>query len=252
MKIDVLILAGAKNEGPLKKYTSESHEALIKIREVPMVEYILNAVKSASYTDKIAIVGPKKELNRAINQKIDLIVDSVDSMMGNIKKGIKKLNPRNYVLIICSDIPLITEKIIDEFIDSCEKEEADIYYPIISKQNTLDKFPDIDRTYVRLAEGTFTGGNMAVIRPEIIKDALTWFEKVIVWRKKPWKLSRILGIKFIFKFIFGNLSIKEIEKRVTEVIGYKGLGLIIDYPEVGYDVDKPTDLELMEREYISN
>ena len=250
MKIDVLILAGARNEGPLKEYSQESHEALIKIGNEPMVEYVINAVKAACHTEKIAIVGPKKEITNSINQNVDLIVDSSDSLMDNIQKGVKELNPQHYVLVITSDIPLITENVIDEFINSCEDKDADIYYPIISKQKNTAKFPNVKRTYVRLAEGTFTGGNMAVIKPEILNDALDWFEKVIIWRKKPWKLSQLLGIKFIFKFILGNLSLQEIEDRITEVIGYKGMGLIVDHPEVGFDIDKPSDLELMRKKYI--
>ncbi|MFW6006945.1 MAG: NTP transferase domain-containing protein [bacterium] len=252
MRIDVLILAGAKNEGPLKEYSSESYEALIKLGNKSMVEYVFNAVKASSHTNKIAIVGPKKKLEKSIGQKIELIVESGETMVENIQKGIEILNPQNFVLIICSDIPLITEKVIDEFINACEEKEADIYYPIIPKKENNSKFPDVDRTYVRLAEGDFTGGNMALLKPEILNGGLEWLKKVIIWRKKPWKLSQLLGIKFIFKFVFGNLSLNEIEERVTEVLGYKGLGLIIKHPEVGFDIDKPSDLELMSRKYIFN
>jgi GTP:adenosylcobinamide-phosphate guanylyltransferase len=250
MKVDVLILAGGLNKGSLREYSAVKHEAMIKIGDIPMVEYVIKAANKAELTDKVAVIGPRKQIKEQVDQKIDLIVDAGESMIENVHKGIKKLKTQNHVLVITCDIPLIREEVIDEFINSCEDKEADIYYPIISKQKNTAKFPDVKRTYVRLAEGTFTGGNMAVIKPEILSNALDWFEKVIIWRKKPWKLSQLLGIKFIFKFILGNLSLQEIEDRITEVIGYKGLGLIIDHPEVGFDIDKPSDLELMRKKFI--
>ncbi len=250
MKVDVLILAGARNEGPLREYSPVTHEAFIEIADIPMVEYVINAVKAAHHTDRIAIVGPRSEIERSVHQKVDLIIDSGNSMIENIQSGIRELNSQGYVFLISSDIPLIKSEVIDEFIESCQEEKADIYYPIISREDNQAKFPTAKRTYVRLAEGTFTGGNMVLIKPEVLNDTLYWLEKAITWRKKPWKLSRLLGVKIIFKYLIGSLSLEEIERRVSEIIGYKGLGMITEHPEVGFDIDKPSDLILMREKYI--
>jgi hypothetical protein len=88
-----------------------------------------------------------------------------------------------------------------------------------------------------------------MIKPHVLLDMLNILEKAIQWRKKPWKLSKLLGIKFIFKYFLGTLDLKEIEDRVSKIIGYKGKGLIIENPEVGFDVDKPSDLLLMRGKY---
>lgn len=251
MTVDVLILAGARNEGPLKKVSSTEHEALIEIADIPMVEYVIKAVNRAKHTGRVGVVGPKQEIESSVKERVDLIIESGDSLLDNIKRGVEILKPGKYLLLVTSDIPLITEDVIDEFISTClEDNEADIYYPIIPKEKNLAKFPSAKRTYVHLAEGTFTGGNMVVINPEIIQGALELFEKVIIWRKKPWKLSQLLGVKFIFKFVIGNLSISEIEKRVAKITGYKGRGMITQHPEIGFDVDKPSDLKLMRDKYI--
>lgn len=251
MAVDVLILAGARNNGPLKEITATEHEALIKINNTPMVEYVIRAVNRASLTENVVVVGPRREIERSVSEKVDLIVDSGDTLVENIQKGMAAIGGADYVLLITSDIPLITKDVIDEFITTClEESEADVYYPIIPKEQNLAKFPSVKRTYVHLAEGIFTGGNMVLIKPDFLKNTLGLLEKVILWRKKPWKLSQLLGVKFIFKFITGNLSINEIEKRVAKITGYKGRGMITKHPEIGFDVDKPSDLILMRDKYI--
>ncbi len=251
MKVDTLILAGGRNEGKLKEYSPENHEALIKINNIPMIEYVISAVKAAQNTARVAVVGPKNDLEKSIDKNnIDKIIKSSNSIIDNIDKGIDELKPENYVFIVTSDIPLITSEIIDEFICYCRQKKADIYYPVISKQKNLEKFPDSGRTYVRLNEGTFTGGNIVVVKPHVLKESLEVLRKVMAWRKKPWKLGTILGFKFIIKLFFGKLSLQEIENRVSEIIGYKSLSLIIEYPEIGFDIDKPSDLRIMNK-YIS-
>jgi GTP:adenosylcobinamide-phosphate guanylyltransferase len=251
MCVNVLILAGARTDEALKEYSSAEHEALIKIADIPMVEYVIKAVKGAEYTGKIAIVGPRQALESSIRESVDLIVDSGDTLLDNIKRGIEVFNTQKYLLLVTCDIPLITKEVIDEFIMACLKDnEADIYYPIIPKEKNLAKYPSVKRTYFHLAEGTFTGGNMVMINPRIMQGALDIFEKAIIWRKKPWKLSQLLGLKCIFKFVIGNLSINEIETRVAKITGYKGRGMITQHPEVGFDVDKPSDLILMRDKYI--
>lgn len=251
MKVDVLILAGGRNKGPLQKYSSAKHEALIKIGNMPMVEYVIKAVVEAECTDKVAVIGPRQKIEEKVGQSLDLIIDSGESMIENIQKGMKKLNTDHEVLVITCDIPLIRKEVIDQFINLCQDKKADIYYPIISKEANQTKFPGVKRTYVQLKEGTFTGGNMVLIKPEVISDALSWLEKAILWRKKPWKLSQLLGPKIIFKFIIGSLSLSEIENRVTKILGHRGVGMVIEYPEVGFDVDKPSDLRLIRDEYLA-
>src|SRR6056297_2006593 len=112
MKIDVLILAGARIDGALSEYSSAKHEALIKINNKPMVEYVIKAVINARLTDRAAIVGPEKEIKNSIDYKLDLIIDSGDSLIENIQRGIHELNPQKNVMLISSDIPLITSEVI--------------------------------------------------------------------------------------------------------------------------------------------
>ncbi|HPQ10532.1 MAG TPA: hypothetical protein PLQ98_04325, partial [Bacillota bacterium] len=60
------------------------------------------------------------------------------------------------------------------------------------------------------------------------------------------KIVKLLGLRFLVKFITKSLSIEEIEQRAEEILGFKAKAIISTYPEIGIDVDKPSDLYLME------
>ncbi|MDZ7671613.1 MAG: NTP transferase domain-containing protein [Halanaerobiales bacterium] len=249
MKFDALVVAGAKNNGALKDYSNKEYESLIEIAGKPMVQHVIEAVENVGEISDIVIVGPEK-----INQKINShykIIEPENVLINNIKKGIDALNNDHHILIITSDIPLITTKTIEDFIEKCKLEKKhDLFYPIISKDINLDSYPEVDRTYVHLKEGIFTGGNIILVSPDIIQGPLDWYDKILNLRKKPFKMSQMLGFKFIIKFIFRQLSIIEVEKRISNIIGHKCKALIVESPEMGFDVDKPSDLKMMKEKYL--
>ena len=107
-----------------------------------------------------------------------------------------------------------------------------------------EKYPENLKTYVKLKEGRFTGGNLFLLNSKKIDNFLEIGKKMLLYRKKPWKMVKILGIFFLVKLILGRLSILDVEKRVASMMGIRGKAVICDYPEVGNDVDKPADLAL--------
>lgn len=257
MIVDILILAGAPNQGQLAKKTTESYEALIKIAGRPMIEYVIKAAKDSVEVDKIAVIGPGQKIKKAVAESVDLIIEGESSMVDNIKKGFSLLKRDDmargsdrFVLLLTSDIPLISGEIIDKYISLCSEGKADIYFPVISKKITEMKFPGVKRTYVNLSDGIYTGGNIVLIRPSVLPGIIDYISKAISWRKKPFKLSQLLGVKFLLKFFMGNLSLAEIEERITELIGFESRVIITNLPEIGFDIDKPDDLYLMKEKYI--
>ncbi|MGE5575953.1 MAG: NTP transferase domain-containing protein, partial [Syntrophothermus sp.] len=225
-KIDVVVLAGANNDGALKAVTDTPYEALIMLAGKPMVKYVVDAAARSKYVGRVVIVGPERQLREFLDDTAFYIAQCGETMVENILIGIEMLQPRGKVLLVTSDIPLLTPEAIDDFIERCNAAEADIYYPIVSREANDAKYPGVKRTYVRLKEGVFTGGNMALLQPQVVRKSHKMIERAVSMRKKPWQLSRLLGFKFIVKFVFNKLSLTEIEQRVQLILGFKGVGII--------------------------
>lgn len=108
-------------------------------------------------------------------------------------------------------------------------------------------YPDIERTYVRLREGVFTGGNVGLAQPAALARCLKQAEKLVAYRKNPLRLAWLLGPGLLLRFLAGKLSLAEAERKASELLEVRGKAVIAEIPEIGVDVDKPSDLALVRR-----
>lgn len=244
--MDAIILAGALNTGLLRAVSAARYEAEIEIAGKPMVEYVITALNSVSLINRIVLVGAKAAFSREEAQNL-ILVDPGDSLVESLINGLNSLKPTEPVLVVTSDIPLITMEALEDFIKRCLQVKGDLYYSFVSKSSNEAKYPGVRRTYVRLKEGVFTGGNLVLLSERVVLNHQGTLKKVAALRKKPLRLCSMLGWDYFFKFIIGQLTIDQIETRISEAIKLKAVGIISPFPEVGVDIDKPSDWELAQR-----
>ncbi|MGI6452638.1 MAG: nucleotidyltransferase family protein [Syntrophomonadaceae bacterium] len=254
MQYDAVILAGGESSSELKQIAPYDNEALIVIGNYPMVYYVYHALRQSENIGKIVISGPVDPLrNIFVGHKNLYLANSGNNAVESFFNAIKLLKETGIsdrILVMPTDIPFITCEAIDDFIKQSEENDAEFYYSVTSQQVNDSKFPGVARTYVKLKEGVFTGGNLFIvdkgILPKVEKIALQLVER----RKKPLAMARLFGFGLVWKYITGRLSVEAAEKRFFEVVGLRGKAIISPYAEVGVDVDKPSDLELAQK-YLS-
>lgn len=249
MKINGIILAGGSVDEKLKTRTDVNDEALIPIGQHIMVEYVVGAMKNSNFVEKIAVAGPVEQLRERVEEDSNLVlVPGGETVAGSVVNGLAVLPPSEFVLVASSDIPLISAAAIRWFIRACmETGRADFYYPIVERGLSESKFPGANRTYINFVEGSFTGGNVFLMRPEIVESRVHLADQLISLRKDPIGLCKTIGFGFILKFLLRRLSIKEAEEKFSRLLGFKGVAVKCIYPEISMDVDKPSDLDLVEQ-----
>lgn len=245
--VDAVILAGADNDGRLSACDSARYEALIDIAGKPMIHYVLKAMKACPSVGRIVIVGPRSALENIIPPGDAILVERGGSILQSLKVGVQALKPDDRVLIVTADLPLLTSDAIEDLLRKADADPADIYYPLLRKETNEAKFPGMKRTYLSVAEGTFTGGNVMLVRPSALDACGRFLDLAVATRKKPWMMGAVLGLRLTVKFLLGRLSIHDVERRLREVAGVRGLAVISDFPEIAVDVDKPSDLELVRK-----
>jgi len=250
LQYDAVVLAGGVTPGELRKVAPYENEALIIIGHYPMIYYIMNAVRASSRVRRVCVCAPPS-VREVLKQDTGLIfaepgADAVDTFLNGLHK-LQEEGTTEKVLVLAGDIPFLTTESLDDFVSRCEELEADFYYPLTSKQTNEGKFPGVNRTYVKLKDGTFTGGNLFVVNPSIIDQVVDMGKKQVANRKSPLAMARLLGIGLVWRYLCGQLNIQAVEKRFYKVMGITGRGIISPYAEVGVDVDKQSDLELAEK-----
>ncbi|SDF00841.1 nucleotidyltransferase family protein [Sporolituus thermophilus] len=242
---DAIILAGGQNAEPLRQVSAQPYEAMIDIAGKPMVTFVAEALAACPQVGRIFVVGPARELANCGLPPSAVVVEGGRTIVETISRGMAALGHERKVLVVTADIPLVTPEAIQDFLAQCSRVEADLYYPIVRREDNERYYPGNKRTYVRFREGTYTGGNIFLVNPAIVPRCMAVAERIIENRKNPFKLCCLLGWSFVFKFIFGRLMLPEVEKRVAAMLGITGAVIESRYPELGIDVDKPSDLEMV-------
>jgi GTP:adenosylcobinamide-phosphate guanylyltransferase len=247
MKVDAIVLAGSPNNGRLAHSSPAANEALIEIAGRIIVDYVVTAVREAQLVDRIVIVGPVEDLAPFYDGEPGLLlVPAGDTAVQSVINGLEALKTMGQVLVVTSDVPLLTGQMVDDFIAQCGDRSCDLYYPIVSKELNEARYPGTKRTYVKLKEGTYTGGNILLLKGEAVFRCLPKAEMLVSLRKNPLAMARSVGLSLSVKLILHLLSIKEAEQRVSRMLDIKGQVIISDCPELGLDIDKPEDLELVQ------
>lgn len=245
-QVDALILAGSSNKGMLRQCSDTQFEALIPIGSRWMVEYVVQALQQTSAVNRVAVVGPVNELESLANDRV-LLVPMGETMLESMVKGFEALHTAQPVLVATGDIPLLSSEAVEDFLFKCSRVEADLYYAIVPREVNEQKYPGVRRTYVKFREGVFTGGNLFVINPSTVVRSWQKGNELVRLRKKPVAICSLVGWAFVLKFILRQLTINEAEQRMSQLLGIHGVTIVSEYPEIGIDVDKPSDLELVRR-----
>jgi len=241
-KIDGIVLAGGS---PGKgESLGVPTEALLPVGGRPMVTWVLKALRESGFIERLVLVGPPELSGLAREEGVAWVLAGASAVESALN-GYRALEGSQWILLSTADLPLLTPEAIRDFLERCFKVEADLYYPIITRQSIEEKFKGARRTYVRLKEGTFTGGNLALMRADALTPCALKGEKLVKLRKSPLGLARQIGLLFILKFILGRLTLAEAERSFSRLLGVKGTAIITPYPEIGMDVDKPEDWELV-------
>ena len=244
--VDALVLACSRNDGPLKQCSSVPYEAMITIGRKTMVEYVIDALRNSKRVGRIVVVGPSDVPGFCSREDVT-VIKAQGKLMENLSRGVQCLPGAKRVLLATCDIPLITTQAIEDFLDRCGNRSAQFYYPVIPREVVEKSFFDTRRTYVTFKEGDFTGGNLFLIDPGAVNRCMEIGQQLVDARKSPFRISKLMGVPFLLRFMLRMVSLKEAEEKASDVLGIEGVVVVTTFPEVGVDVDKPCDLELVSK-----
>lgn len=249
MKMDAIITAGGIPQPgePLYEYTQGKSKALLDVVGKPMIQWVLDALTAAQTVGNVVIVGLTEESGVTCT-KIGGYLPNQGSMLNNIKAGIGKITNLNpdvrHVLLVSSDIPTITAEMVDWVVDTAQQTDEDAYYNIITRETMEARFPGSKRTYTRFKDVELCGGDMNIVRASLTTNDEFW-EKVIAARKNALKQASLVGFDTLVLMLLRAITLEGAVKRVTKRIGLTGRALVCPYAEVGMDVDKPNQLEMV-------
>ncbi len=241
-----LVLAGRPDDGRLDAGRSPGWEALIDVAGQPMAARVLGALGAARLVAGGAVVGPEA-LEPCLPPGFTR-VEPVGDTLANLAAGLgRRPAGAAHVLVATSDIPLVTGEMIDSLIEACGERALDVYFPVVRREVAEARFPGVRRTYVRLRDGSYTAGNLFVVRPEALIAAgggEGLLQRMVRWRKAPWRMALALGPGLLLGLLTASFDLAGAARAASRRLGVTGQAVVTAHAEVGVDVDKPGDLAL--------
>lgn len=239
-KIDAVIMAGAP-AGELSPGDESISRAMIPLGEKTMIQWVVDALRDSPSVGRVVAVG------NVAADGLDEVIAPGDSLVGNLKLGLQAVGSAESVLVVSCDIPMLTREAVEDFISRAVPMNADMAYPIIPKAHCDRHHPELKRTYLKTGDGTFTGGNLMLVRPEFFQRNWDAIQDAYAARKQIGKLARNIGLGVLLRVIVGQvlpfvLRLSALERAVSRMLGGKVAAVVSAYPEIGEDVDKPSDL----------
>ena len=247
--IGAVILAGRRNEGALREIHPAEWEGLVPLAGRPMVAWVASACLEAPSVRQVVLVGPDPgpadaALARAVEAGRLRVVEPGRDLLGSVRNGLAALQRAlpgvTGVLLVTGDVPLLTGAMLERFLAAIPA-GADVGYPIARRQRMEARFPGAARTYVRLRDGEFTGGNALYLRLAAAPRALGWAESLYAARKQPWKLAWMFGPGVLWRVLSRRATVAELERRMGGLAGLRAHAVEVADPELAMDVDKVAD-----------
>jgi hypothetical protein len=247
--MDALITAGGiPLEGePLYPLTGGRSKALLSVAGKSMAQWVLDALAASTRIRRAVVVG----MESGLQYPRELVyLPSQGGLLDNILAGahrIMELDPQaDYLLLISADIPAVTAAQIDWVIEQSLATQDDVDYCVIERRAMEERFPGCRRTFFRFRDKEVCGGDLAVLSTRLFSMDTGIWERLMGARKSRLKTVATIGFDVLILFLLGRLSIDDAVRIVSRRLKVRGRAIHCPYPEVGMDVDKPFQRDLVE------
>lgn len=265
MKVDAIVFCGKSElDDPLLEFMRQKtgqenidNKALIKIGEKEIIRYIVEALHESGVIKDIYLAGindtditfdfPVHYLELPPDYPL---VDKVAYWIDNYLKPKGPLG--DLVLLVNGDIPTLEAEHVKWFVEQASKNIADFHYPIVEKKYMEQKFPNSGRSFAKLKDGAYCGGDVFGIDPQTIdlhKEKIRALQK----RRKSFIrqaffVSPIKAIKIVFRLA----TVDEVCTLASKALKMKVDLIKAPYPEIAMDIDKPEQFALVYQALVNN
>ena len=248
--MDALVTAGGipEPEDPLYEYTRGEPKALLDVAGQPLIQWVLDALGEARLVDRVAVIGLDSDPGLRCENPLAFFPNQ-GGLLQNIRIGTQKileLNPQaEFVLSVSSDIPAITGEMVDWLVTTTTETDHDVYYSVITREVMEARYPGSKRSFVRLKGQELCGGDMNVFRAALATEDEGIWERIIAARKSARKQAALIGFGSLLLLLMGRLTVEGAVERAGKRLGIRGRAIVCPYAELGMDVDKPYQLEIL-------
>lgn len=256
MTIDAILLAGggANPEDPLYAISAGKPKALVPIAGKPLAQWVVDALAASRTVGRLFVVGLDAGSGLSLPAGTRFVPDS-GTLLGNVRSGamaaMEGADPTRPLLVVSSDIPALESAMVDWLVDSSSESDDDFYYCTIDRAVMDRRYPGSGRSFVRFRDREVCGGDLSIIKPSAFLDGARIWRRLTEGRKSTFAMASAIGLDVMLLLFFHRLTLAEAARKACSRLRIKGRVMDCGYAEMGMDVDKPFQFDMVEADLLA-
>ncbi len=255
-RMTTLVLAGRRGASDaladaLAASDASGHHALLDVAGVPMLLRVVRTLKASPSVGRIvvsiddpAVLDEVPELRASLSDGSLACRTALDSPSRSVLDALADADAGEKVLVVTADHPLLTTEMVEHFAEHASG-DADVLVAVVTATVIRAQYPESTRTYIKLRDDWVSGANLfAFLTPEAKRAAEFW-GRAERFRKRPWRLVGAFGPVALLLFLLRRLDLEAALERVSRALGVRARAIRMPWAEAAIDVDRPSDLELV-------
>jgi CTP:molybdopterin cytidylyltransferase MocA len=253
--MDAIIVAGGipGPDDPLYPLTQGRPKALLDLAGQPMLQWVVNAIEAASRVEHVFVAFPGPEPSIRLGPRTTFIPDQ-GGLIANVQAGLQAVRRTDaaatHALLSSGDIPGITPEMVDWRVQTVEAADVDFDYAVVERAVMDRVFPGSRRSFTPLKGSEVCGGDLNGLRVDIVGDEALW-NSLYATRKNVFKQASLLGFDLFLLAAFRRLTLEDAARLGSRRLGLKAHVTLCPYAEIGMDVDKPHQLEMVRKHLLA-
>ena len=239
MSLSALVLAGSRGGGdPVALAEGVAHKALVEVGGTPMLVRVIAALQAAGIA-RIAVAADDPEVIALATALGAGILPPAQGPSASVAAGFAAQGAP--LLVTTADHALLRPEWVCDFLKDTPP-GADVSVLLASRERVNAAIPDCRRTWLRFADGEWSGCNMFLLSTSRAHAAIALWQTVEANRKRPWRIAARLGFGTLLRYAAGRLTLAEAVARLGQRIGLDARAVAARDGLAAVDVDKPGDL----------
>ncbi|WP_298090930.1 nucleotidyltransferase family protein [uncultured Sphingomonas sp.] len=242
MSFHALILAGSRGgPDPVALHAGVSDKALAVVGGRTMLARVVEAVRAAG-ADRIMVAASSSAVAHAATTLGVELLQASAGPSASTAAGLAQLEAP--LLVTTADHALLEPGWITRFIADVPA-GTDVAV-LLARRDVIERdVPGTQRTYLRFADGAWSGCNLFMLQTAAAARAVTLWQGVERDRKRPWRIVRRLGPGLLLRYLIGRLTLDAALRRIGETAQVRAAMVASPFGRAAVDVDKPEDLALV-------
>lgn len=242
MTLTALVLAGVRPGGdPFADSLGVAHKGLIDVGGRPILTRVLDALGNTGVTRTVVSSNCAEIASLASLHGAEVIAAEAGPS-ASVASALARYGAP--LLVTTADHALLRPEWITAFVDDTSS-DADVAILLARRKAVELAVPDTRRTWLRFADGHWSGCNLFLLRTDRSAQAIALWSEVEANRKRPLRMASRLGWGTLFRFVLGRLTLQEMVSRLAARAGIEARVVAARDGLAAVDVDKADDLALV-------